>query len=298
MSVVDHDLIAAEISVCAVIVTFHPDPAFLERLVSVVSSDAAAVLIIANDCTPPTFVLRSNVTVELPKTNLGLGAAYNQAARWAAERGASHLLLLDQDSLPQANMIHKLLKIFTKMTNAAAAGPLWQDSRTGRNGFFVQLSGRGRQKRIPAPDEIVPVDFLISSGSLIPLAALADIGPFDERLFIDHVDTDWSLRARAKGYRMYGVAGARIDQQFGEQTLTPKVAGLKGRLALYPPQRNYFLLRNSIILWRRPYATWRWIAYDIRRTFLFLLYYLLFVPPRWTRLKWMWRAVREGIQFG
>jgi hypothetical protein len=46
------------------------------------------------------------------------------------------------------------------------------------------------------------------------LDALAEIGPFNEKLFIEHVDTDWSLRARAKDYRLYGLADARLDRTF------------------------------------------------------------------------------------
>ena len=38
---------------------------------------------------------------------------------------------------------------------------------------------------------------LISSGCLIPLSAIDTIGEMDEELFIDHVDTDWFLRAKS-----------------------------------------------------------------------------------------------------
>jgi hypothetical protein len=54
----------------------------------------------------------------------------------------------------------------------------------------LRLARWGARKYRPVAGEIVPVDFLISSGSLISLAALADIGPFDESLFIEHVGTE------------------------------------------------------------------------------------------------------------
>jgi len=37
---------------------------------------------------------------------------------------------------------------------------------------------------------------VITSGSLLPLATYADIGPFREEFFIDFVDTDYCFRAR------------------------------------------------------------------------------------------------------
>ena len=54
----------------------------------------------------------------------------------------------------------------------------------------LRLARWGARKYRPVAGEIVPVDFLISSGSLISLAALADIGPFDESLFTEHVGTE------------------------------------------------------------------------------------------------------------
>lgn len=39
--------------------------------------------------------------------------------------------------------------------------------------------------------------FLISSGCLLTREAYQRLGHFDEELFIDHVDTEYSLRAQA-----------------------------------------------------------------------------------------------------
>ena len=83
--------------------------------------------------------------------------------------------------MPASGMVSALMEGFKRPGPVAAAGPLWRDSRTGENGFFVHLWRWGA-----VAGEIVPVDFLISSGSLISLAALEDIGPFDESLFIEH----------------------------------------------------------------------------------------------------------------
>jgi rhamnosyltransferase len=195
-------------------------------------------------------------------------------------------------------MVAALLEGFKRPGPVAAAGPLWRDSRTGEDGFFVRLARWGARRYKPAAGEIVPVDFLISSGSLISLAALTDIGPFDESLFIEHVDTDWALRARAKGYRLYGVANARLDHALGEAALTASALGLRRRFFLYKPERNYFLLRNSVALWRRDYAPWRWVLHDVRRTVLLMVFHVLFVPPRLRRLRSMFRAVRDGLHMG
>jgi rhamnosyltransferase len=280
----------------AVITAYRPDVATLRESLTATAPQVEALLLVANDGAPWTCQLPANVTLLRQAKNIGLGAAYNLAARWAREQMATHLLLLDQDSVPASGMVAALMEGFQQPGPVAAVGPLWRDSRTREDGFFVRLARWGARKYKPAAGEIVPVDFLISSGSLISLAALADIGPFDESLFIEHVDTDWALRAGATGYRLYGVADARLDHALGDAALSTSPLGLRQRrFFLYKPERNYYLLRNSVALWRRHYAPWPWVIYDVRRTFLLMLFYALFVPPRLARLRSMLRALRDGL---
>jgi rhamnosyltransferase len=278
----------------AAIVAYHPDLALLTEVVNATANQADRIFIIANDGAPWSCPLPANVTLEAQDKNIGLGAAYNLASSWAQKIEATHLLLLDQDSVPANGMVAALLNAFDKPGPVAATGPLWRDRRSGEKGFFLRFSGWGTRKFTPGPGEIVPVDFLISSGSLISLDAWSDIGPFDETLMIDHVDTDWVLRARARAYRLYGVADAGLDHAFGEIAPAVSPSGLR-RLAVYPPERNYYLLRNSIALWRRAYVPWRWILRDGRRTVGLMLYYAFCLPPRLVRLRLMVRAVRDGL---
>lgn len=283
-----------ERSLCATVVIYRPDVSGLGRLLAALASQVDHVLLVANDGGRWSCPIPENATIARQGTNLGLGAAYNLAAEWALQRRATHLLLLDQDSVPAPGMVAALLGAFKHPGPVAAAGPLWRDSRTGEDGFFVRLTSAGARKCRPTTGEIVAVDFLISSGSLISLDALANIGPFDEALFIEHVDTDWALRARAKGYRLYGVAGARLDHGFGEATITAGVLGLRRQFFLYPPVRNYYLVRNSMALWRRPYVPWQWVWHDARRTVVLMLFYVLFVPPRLKRLRCIALAIRDA----
>ncbi len=277
------------------IVLFHPDMNVLGSVIGSAAAQVGDLILIANDGAPLPFALPANAVLVKQERNLGLGAAYNLAARWASERGATHLLLLDQDSVAAPGMAALLLEGFKQPGPVAASGPLWRDSRTGDDGFFVLAGGWRIRRYTPRAGEIIAVDFLISSGSLISLDAFADVGPFDEMLFIDHVDADWALRARARGYRLYGVADARLDHAFGEAVLSLSPFGLRRRLFLYPPERNYYLLRNSLVLWRRRYVPWWWIFRDARRTLALMLFHLVCVPPRLERVRAMFRALRDSV---
>lgn len=288
---------ASSQEVVAAVVVYQPDVRLLEGVLAAIAPQAARILMIVNDDGAWSCAMPANVMVERPGANIGLGAAYNLAVRRAREWGAKRLLLLDQDSVAAPDMVERLARALSADARAAAVGPLWYDSRTGRDGAFVRLSGcRTRHVQLQGPLEThasVAVDFLISSGSLISLDALEGIGAFDEYFFVDHVDTDWSLRASAAHYRLYGVPSARLAHHLGD--CVP--ATFLGRRAfLHAPMRQYYLLRNSILLWRRPYAPWGWVLYDFGRTGLLMIYYLLFQPPRFARLMWMMRGVRDGLR--
>ena len=282
--------------ILAVIVVYRPDVPLLERAVGAVAPQVGRLLVVVNDDGHWVCAMPPNATVLRSHANIGLGAAYNLAANQAREWGATHLLLLDQDSVAAPDMVDKLARALSSDKGAAAAGPLWRDSRSGQDGFFVRLSRYGAQ-RVPLQSTLqdhapVEVDFLISSGSLISLAAIAETGPFDEFLFIEHVDTDWSLRARARNLRLYGVPAARLDHSLGERT---HATFLGRRAFIHAPLRQYYLVRNAVLLWRRPHAPWKWILHDVRRTALLMSYYLIFHTPRLERLKCMIRGVRDGL---
>jgi rhamnosyltransferase len=281
--------------IAAAIVIYRPDLATLSTVVAAVAPQVSWLLLLANDGVAPALTLPNNAELVVQNRNLGLGGGYNLAANWARANGATHLLLLDQDSVPERDMVGMLREAFSATARVAAAGPLWRDARTGKTGHFVRMTRWGATKVRPTNGAIISVDFLISSGALISLKAIDRIGSFDQLLFIEHVDTDWCLRARAMGYMLLGVANARLDHTFGEATLTAPLVGGGQRLFLYPAERHYYLVRNSIVLWQRPYAPMGWVLHDVLRTVALVSWHILFAPPRWKRLKSVWRGICDGL---
>jgi len=80
-------------------------------------------------------------------TNLGIAAAQNRGIAWARERGASHVLLLDQDSVPASDMVARLLQALEGATRAgqrvAAVGPRLVDRRSRVSTPFVRIGVAG-----------------------------------------------------------------------------------------------------------------------------------------------------------
>ena len=237
--------------------------------------------------------------VQMP-ANLGLGAAQNTGIRMARAAGASHVLILDQDSEPMPDMVARLLAASDRLQSAgvrvAAVAPVYADSATGPASGFVRLGWLDFKKQTALPgQEVVEADFVISSGSLVAVSVLDDIGPMDESLFIDHVDTEWCLRAQSKGYKLFGVPAARMVHTLGDRRT--RIWFLRWRNVPYhSPFRYYYILRNSLLMQRRPYMPLKWRVAELIRCCRVVCFYGLFAPQRRACLRMMWRGIVDGLR--
>jgi len=113
--------------------------------------------------------------------------------------------------------------------------PTYRDSATGIQLAPIQLF-RFRW-RVLARDltEPVAVSFLINSMSLWRLDALRRIGPYDERLAVDHIDTDYCLRASALGYRLMLNPAVAFEHAIGARRKYRFLAVRCRRAGMIPP---------------------------------------------------------------
>jgi len=244
---------------------------------------------------------RSDITLLTQTENYGLGAAHNVGIAYAKQLGYQYCLLLDQDSLPQAGMVQKLLHASNKKQQSAllsAVGVRYLNAHTGSDSFFLRFGKLKFQRHYCAEcdlDGCVEADFLISSGCLVSLDAIDAIGDMDESLFIDHVDTEWFLRAKAKGFRAYGVCDAVMKHGLGEQTHRLNF-GRPRNVPQHKPFRYYYMFRNSIALYRRGYASGWWKWNDLQRLCQITVMFGLVKAPRWQNLRMMCRGIIDGCR--
>lgn len=266
----------------------------------------ATVVVVDNGSTdqPLQWLRRRQATGEIELVecgeNLGIAAAHNAGIRRAQDRGAQYVLLLDQDSVPDARMVETLVNAHSTLERkgvaVSAVGPRYVDPRAGHSSFFVRF-GTFRFLRsychADRCNEVVAADFLISSGSLISCRTLAAVGNMEEGLFVDHVDTEWFLRARANGFGAFGVCDAVMTHTLGSRSLRVWL-GRWRHVPEHSPLRHYYIFRNSILLYRRPYAARNWVRNDILRLLFMLIYYPLRTAPRLEHLRMMLRGAWDG----
>lgn len=283
--------IRPEPSVVAIVVSYHPENSVVTNIRTLLGQ-VSQVVIVNNESTEQSVSLLSTIEPSdrifciHNSTNRGVGEGFNQGLRWGLESGYQYFLLMDQDSSPTPGMVRELLSALQNNlppSGLIVVGPHHED-------FLKKLPNN---KSPPCE----PASLLISSGSLIPRKVLEEVGLYDERLFIDHVDHDFSIRVWRKGGTCLRVNSSTLLHKFGEAK-TGTIFGKSFFIQNYSPTRRYYMMRNRIILYRR-YGMFRdsWFWLDLRSALKDLIKLLLFEPNKASKLKGLLRGFWDGLHW-
>ena len=250
-------------SVAAVVVTFHPGPDLATMLASLVNQAGAIIVVDNGSCAADLSslaepVLRDRVEIVANAENRGIGAGLNQGLRRAKERGFSWVLTLDQDSVP-----------FPSLVAAGARAFEAHPDRERLAAIGASLVGEDRSSPASIPNAAAAyrrVPAVITSGALHSVRAWEWLGGFREDYFIDCVDTEFCLRARARGLDVIAATEPALGHNIG----TPTRKRALGRWMMptnHSPLRRYYMTRNRLSLWRR-YARsdGRFVLKDMRQS--------------------------------
>lgn len=282
----------------AVVVTFNPDLSTLRRQTESLSRQGVRILWADNGSTVPIDAWAVELSVDLLKlgSNTGVAAAQNAGVQWAIERGAAFILLMDHDSVPAFDMVERLHTVISSHVNVAAVGPFYTDPRSGEPSHpFVWIKGLRLNRLAPPIDGSVSseVDHLIASGCLIRAQAWFDVGPMLAPMFIDFVDVEWCLRARAKGWCLHGVWNAHMSHTIGHAV----VQRMGRTFRIHSPSRHYFHVRNGCFLYRQNWIAINWRIVSIWRMVLKTVFYLVFSNAKISYFKSTLKGLSDGIKF-
>jgi rhamnosyltransferase len=223
--------------------------------------------------------------------NRGIADAQNVGIQWARNREAEFVLLMDQDSIPAPDMAEKLISAISEQPSPAAAGPRYLDERQDNPPPFIRVRGLRLERCACSTEEsVVPVDYLIASGCLIPMSVLDKVGGMRNDLFIDYVDIEWGLRARRHGFQSYGVCSAHMQHSLGENP----IKFFSKNIPLHSPLRHYYHFRNALLLYKEPWVPLNWKLVDGWRLCLKYVFYSLFAKPCMAH----WRMMTLGVWHG
>lgn len=286
--------------VAVVITALDPDEHLLHAVSSVIGQ-VGSVVVVDDGSTAPEAAETLVACAELGCTvlrhgrNLGIAAALNTGVSHAlaGRRPPRAVLTLDQDSKVSEGYVAAVLTAWERAENAGVRVAMVGPERV--NGRRVPIA----EVRDGVPTGAEP----IQSGLLVPGAVLREVGPFDEGLFIDGVDTDFYLRCLDTGRAVVLAPGTDLEHRLGARhavTLAGRAVTWSGapvELTASAPFRYYYLVRNRVVLVttrgrRHP----RWALGQLVGLVGHLALVLAFVPGRAARARWARRGLRDGVR--
>lgn len=279
----------------AVVVFYYPDDACVARANRLAGMMRCVVI----DNTPHQCAvagLSPSVRYVPNGENVGVATALNQGVAALREVGCARALLFDQDSEPTDTLLRDLPVVLADLQQrgerVALVAPAYDDARLGGVAAFVRFRPFSLE-RVPASGgQVIDVDFVITSGSCIALDCWAEVGPMDDALFIDFVDLEWCMRAKHAGYRLLGVPWITMRHELGGEPVR-----IFGRpYPMHSPLRHYYLFRNAIVLFRRPYVPWTWKSSELVKLPVRLLVYLCLPSERMKHVGMALRGIWDGLR--
>ena len=280
-------------NVVAVIVTLGPDREVVHHAETLIGRVSRVVVVDNGSGAEAASILDSiaalpSAEVIRNPANLGIARALNQGAQVAMDAGADWLLTLDQDAEPADEIVSIAGGTFDAYPDRDAIAVIGSTSFEASRAGWV-AADRGGQPWIEAVN-------VITAGSFVSLAAVRDIGSFREDLFIDYVDTEFCLRARARGYRVLASRAPAMTHRIGRPT--ERWIGLR---AVHPTNhsafRRYYITRNRFFVWRHYWRTEpRFVAKDILAAHKELVKLVLFEQDRGAKVRAMAAGLRDGVR--
>lgn len=226
----------------AVVTTFHPEPGLRGRM-ELLSREVDRILMVDNGSREPGRTEVQSLA-ELPNVdevwngeNRGLANALNQGLEWASARGAMWALLLDQDSQPEPGIVAAATRVLETagpgMVAVVGSGIVGTDDRG-----FVPSGGWLEERAV------------ITSGAFISIEAWRAIGGFRSDFFVDYVDIEFCLRARAHGYRVLRSLTPTLRHAIG-RPVRHRLPWRTVTATHHDRARRYSITRNRMLVWRR-----------------------------------------------
>ena len=178
--------------------------------------------------------------------NLGYAGGNNVGIKAALERDTDYLLILNNDTQVDPNLLTRLYEATDRHPPDTVFGPrifytsqpdeIWFSSaRWNSNKLAYDFIGQG-QKESDLPEGDIESDYICGAGLFCSAALMRKVGLFEERFYLVYEESDRCQRARRLGSHCVTVADAKIwhavASAFGSEE---------------SPLRTYFSTRNKLL---------------------------------------------------
>lgn len=249
--------------ICAIVISYNGGDEIL-RTIDSIYSQVGTIIVVDNGSNLATLKNlrllsdKNKIEIKYLDANYGIASAQNIGVSLAEHGGADWVLMLDQDSFCDENMVKNLYDVAIN-----------HDPTT--LGFCCPLINYGdRNVSISRNLRCEYINYAISSGCFYSMETLKNVGEQREDYFIDSVDFEYCLRLLRLNYKLIKVESAILNHKLG---LRKKINFLKLNfyISIHSPIRRYYISRNHIFLCKE---YWKYFPLFLMKktVFLFLLF--------------------------
>lgn len=172
--------------------------------------------------------LEGKHTLIRAKENGGFAKGNNIGIKYALDKGAEYILLLNNDTLVHKDFLKELIKPFNKYNNVGiTTGKIYYEEDRNRfwfaggmfnqKRFYGQHIGEGEEDR-GQYDEEKQISFSTGCLMLIKREVFKKISGLSEEYFMYYEDVDFSLKVQQQGFKIYYTPKAKIYHKVSAST--------------------------------------------------------------------------------
>lgn len=210
----------------------------------------------SQDSSPDNIQRRfQNVKLIRNRVNKGFAEGNNVGIREALKRNADYILLLNNDTVVEADFLSSLVNVAEADSCIGMASPkinFYHDRDTiwFAGGSFLPFIEKPShlyygQKDIGQVQDVTETEWISGCCMLIKREVLEKIGLLDADYFNNYEDVDFCVRAKRAGYKIAVVPQAKIYHKFA--------SSMGGK---FSPFYTYFRTRNNLLFFKK---TGQWL---------------------------------------
>ena len=271
--------------VLALIVLYNPDMNRLNQNIEAVSSQVDEVVLVDNGSGNIDEVknnIKNSVTFIYNDKNVGIARALNEGFEYAIKNEYDWVLTLDQDSVTEKHLV----EIYKKYLHLPDIGMLTCNFVDRNSDIILEEE---QQK------EYYTVSRCITSASFCSVEAYIKSGGFDDYMFIDYVDHDYSAKMYKNNYKIYRINYDGLLHEIGH-TKVYHFFGLKAISTNHSDFRQYYMARNNIILAKK-YPEYYKMSNRIKSEIFKWIVILLFEKNKFKKLSRRFSGIKDGIKY-
>ena len=226
-------------NIAGVVILYHPDIQLLSENIKTYVQGLKQLYVYDNSESKTPGIeealrkLYPSIQYHYFNANEGIAKRLNRAVEEAAGNNYDYLLTMDQDSSFKEGDFEK----YKLQIQASAYSNVAQFGVNCQPNFTIAKE---------QPEEVLT---LITSGSIVNLSLIKNVGAFNEDLFIDFVDAEFSYRVIQRGYINLMFSNIVLNHALGKLIEGRSLANFKKTMRItHSPIRVYYIIRNGLYL--------------------------------------------------